>query len=236
MAKTATGTRVDAVLEQIRTNILAGRLRPGDRLKFPSLSEEFGVSAGVVREALGRLVEQGFVQMQPHQGFQVMPLSADTLRELTQARVHIETMVLRLSIEFGDLDWESDAVAAHHKLARTPPHVNDGARDPNPDWDEVHAAFHLALLAGCPNRRLLDIAMRLRSEAELYRHWAVTFGPDESRDPAAEHRRLLDAAVARDADLAATLVAEHIWAPAARLLALESEDADFFMPETSESA
>jgi DNA-binding GntR family transcriptional regulator len=211
-------------------------LRPGDRLKFPALSEEYGVSAGVIREALGRLVEQGFVQMQPHQGFQVTPLSYDNLRELTQARVHIETMVLRLSIEAGDLDWESDAVAAHHKLARTSPHLGNDPHEPNRDWDDVHAAFHLALLAGCPNQRLLDIAMRLRSEAELYRHWALTLGPDETRDPAAEHRRLLDAAVARDADLASNLLADHITAPTTRLLALKGSELDFASPVVAETA
>jgi DNA-binding GntR family transcriptional regulator len=224
MAKTATGTRVDAVLEEIRTGILAGRLRPGDRLKFPALSEEFGVSAGVIREALGRLVEQGFVQMQPHQGFQVTPLSVENLQELTEARVAIESMVLRLSIETGDLDWETGAVAAHHKLARTPTQLPDDPETPNPDWDEVHAAFHRALLAGCPNQRLLEIAMRLRGESELYRHWSLTIGHDSSRDPEAEHRRLLEAAVARDTDLAVSLLTEHIWAPARRLIELEASE------------
>src|ERR671927_1974012 len=185
MAKTATGTRVDTVQERVRSDILAGRLRPGDRLKFPDLCQQFQVSAGVVREALSRLADQGLVRMQPHQGFQVTPLSYDDLRELTSARIEIETMVFRLSVEHGDLEWETGTVAAHHMLARTPPQDPEDPTRPNEAWDDVHAAFHLALLAGCPNRRLLDIAMRLRSEAELYRHWALTFGPDESRDPAA---------------------------------------------------
>ena len=120
MAKTETGTRVDEVLQRLRSDILRGRLRPGDRLKFPVLCAEFQVSAGVVREALSRLTDQGLVRMQPHQGFHVTPLSYEDLRELTAARIAVETMVFRLSVEHGDLAWETGTVAAHHMLARTP--------------------------------------------------------------------------------------------------------------------
>ncbi|GAA4302494.1 GntR family transcriptional regulator [Klenkia terrae] len=203
MAKTETGTRVDEVLQRLRSDILRGRLRPGDRLKFPVLCAEFQVSAGVVREALSRLTDQGLVRA---------------------ARIAVETMVFRLSVEHGDLAWETGTVAAHHMLARTP--VADPADEarPNETWDQVHAAFHEALLAGCPNRRLLDIAMRLREEAELYRHWSLSLGPDAHLDAAEAHRGLMDAAVARDADLAVELLTEHISAPAERLLALEGQE------------
>ena len=224
MAKTETGTRVDEVLQRLRSDILRGRLRPGDRLKFPVLCAEFQVSAGVVREALSRLTDQGLVRMQPHQGFHVTPLSYEDLRELTAARIAVETMVFRLSVEHGDLAWETGTVAAHHMLARTP--VADPADEarPNETWDQVHAAFHEALLAGCPNRRLLDIAMRLREEAELYRHWSLSLGPDAHLDAAEAHRGLMDAAVARDADLAVELLTEHISAPAERLMTLEGQE------------
>ena len=221
MAKTLTGTRVDEVQQRLRSDILAGRLRPGDRLKFPALCEQFKVSAGVVREALSRLADQGLVRMQPHQGFQVTPLSYDDLRELTSARIAIETMVFRLSVEHGDLEWETGTVAAHHMLARTPAEDPEDPSRPNEAWDEVHAAFHEALLSGCPNRRLLDIAMRLRAEAELYRHWSLSLRNDTHRDAAGEHLQLMEAAVARDADLAVERLTAHIAAPAERLLAMD---------------
>jgi DNA-binding GntR family transcriptional regulator len=238
MAKTSTGTRVDSVQERVRSDILAGRLRPGDRLKFPTLCEQFQVSAGVVREALSRPADQGLVRMQPHQGFQVTPLSYDDLRELTSARIEIETMVFRLSVEHGDLEWETGTVAAHHMLARTPAQDPADESRPNEAWDEVHAAFHKALLAGCPNRRLLDIAMRLREEAELYRHWSLSLRNDTHRDAAGEHRELMEAAIARNADLAVERLAAHIAGPAERLLALAAETADAAAgeEETAEAA
>jgi DNA-binding GntR family transcriptional regulator len=221
VAKTeAGGTRVDAVWSSLQSDILAGRLRPGERLKFPPLSKRFGLSPSVIREALNRLADQGLVRMQPHQGFQVTPLSAVDLRELVEARVHVETEVLRRAIGQGDLRWETNIVATHHMLARTPEKDPDDPAPTNEAWDEAHSAFHLALLAGCPNRRLLDLATRLRQEFKLYRHWSDSLRDDSERDATVQHKQLADAAIARDGTSAVELLAAHIAAPADRLLRL----------------
>ncbi|AWS43645.1 GntR family transcriptional regulator [Streptosporangium sp. 'caverna'] len=221
MAKTeAGGTRVDAVWLSLQSDILAGRLRPGERLKFPPLSKRFGLSPSVIREALNRLADQGLVRMQPHQGFQVTPLSAVDLRELVEVRVHVETEVFRRAIEHGDLRWETNIVATHHMLARTPEKDPDDPARTNEAWDEAHSAFHRALLLGCTNKRLLDLATRLRQEFKLYRHLSDSLGDDSERDPAGEHKQLADAAIARDGASAVEQLAAHIAAPADRLLRL----------------
>ncbi|WP_280405091.1 GntR family transcriptional regulator [Nocardia brasiliensis] len=210
MAKSGGTTRTDGIHQALRADILGGRLVPGERLKFPDLAERYQVSVGATREVLTRLVAEGLVVAKPHQGYQVRPLSHQDLAELTQARAEIESLVLRLSVAEGDMRWEADAVAAHHLLERAP------YRDPaDPDrltdeWARAHAAFHHALLTGCSNRRLLDTAQSLRQEAELYRQWSVSLGDEPDRDVAAEHRALLDAALARDADHAQDLLRDHI--------------------------
>jgi DNA-binding GntR family transcriptional regulator len=115
-------------------------------------------------------------------------------------------------------------------LARTPAQDSEDPSRPNEAWDEVHAAFHKALLSGCPNRRLLDIAMRLREEAELYRHWSLSLRNDTGRDATGEHQQLMEAAIARDADLAVARLTEHIAAPAERLLAMDDAGSDGVSP------
>src|SRR5690349_21307966 len=117
---TSTNTRVDATYRRIRADIIGGRLAPGSRLLFAEMTERYGASTGVLREALPRLVEQGLVVSQPQIGFRVMSLSVDDLRHLTEARVAIETLVLRQSVTHGDLAWETTVLGAHHTLARTP--------------------------------------------------------------------------------------------------------------------
>jgi DNA-binding GntR family transcriptional regulator len=78
------------------------------------------------------------------------------------------------------------------------------------EWARVHRDFHDALLSGCGNRRLLDIARGLRAEADLYQRWSVALGSEPNRRIDDEHRGLLDAALARDGDLAVERLREHI--------------------------
>ncbi|MGW0043667.1 GntR family transcriptional regulator [Rhodococcus sp. NPDC003348] len=201
-------TRAGAVYEQIRADIMRGRLQPGQRLRFVELTEKYSVSQSVVREALTRLAEQGLAISLPQQGFRVVTLSLMDLDELTEARRELESLVFRRAVERGDVHWESAVVAAHHLLAATPPATPDG--EANPEWDDAHERFHRALLDGCGNSRLLEVALSLRESAALYRHWSGHLGDDPGRDVAAEHRGLVDAALARDADLAAERLATHI--------------------------
>jgi DNA-binding GntR family transcriptional regulator len=224
MAKTAAGgTRADEVQERLRADILGGRRMPGERLKFPDLCEQHEVSAGVIREALTRLVDQGLVRVQPHQGYVVTPLSHRELGELTFARMELESLVFRLSVLEGDMSWEAGAVAAHHVLERAPFAAEGNPSQLSEEWSQAHAAFHVALLAGCGNRRLQEMALKLREEAELYRRWSVSLGHEPARDVAGEHRALLEAALARDPELAAGRLVDHI-SHTARLLISCAED------------
>ncbi|MGH3517680.1 MAG: GntR family transcriptional regulator, partial [Haloechinothrix sp.] len=211
MARTDTGgTRAELAHQQLRADILGGRLTPGQRLKFPELSKRCDASVGVIREALARLAAEGLVRTQAHHGYVVCPLSHEDLADLTTARVEIESLVLHQSVRDGDMAWEAGSVAAHHLLQRTPMTEPSDPTRVTDAWAEAHAKFHLALLVGCRNRRLLDIAAGLREEAELYRRWSVSLGHEPDRDIAGEHRELLEAAVARDADLAAQRLRDHI--------------------------
>lgn len=210
MTKTGGATRAEDVYGKLRADILGGRLAPGLRLKFPELAQRYTTSVGAAREALTRLAGSGLVRNRPHQGYLVTPLSHADLAELTQARIEVESLVLRLSVQHGDMQWEAQAVAAHHILERTPFFTDDDADHPSDDWSAAHAAFHLTLLVGCHNQRLLETARRLREEAELYLQWSVSFGREPDRDIAGEHRALLEAATNRQPDHAAELLREHI--------------------------
>lgn len=204
------GTRGDETYTRLRSEILAGRLQPGERLKSAELCQRFGASVGATREALTRLQAEGLVRGVPHIGFTVTPLSAEGLTELTQARLEIEPLVLGLSIEAGDLAWEAQAVAAFHVLERTP--LMD-AEDPvrvSDKWATAHVAFHSALLAACPNRRLVRLALSLREEAGLYQFWSVSLQTEPDRDGVDEHRAILEATVARDVPAAQARLREHL--------------------------
>lgn len=216
MPKAATKqTRAVDVRLSMRGDILAGRLKPGQRLMFPDLCERYSASVGVVREALTWLSSQGLVLFQARQGHMVTPLSREDLQGLAFARVAIEPGVLRASIANSDIAWEAGVVAANHVMVAAYREMNanrtdDGAPrdDLNDLWAQAHAAFHDMLFAGCDNRRLLAITRALAEEATLYRRWSDTLA--KPRDVMSEHNALLEAVLARDSDAAAELLREHI--------------------------
>ncbi len=145
--------------------------------------------------------------MQAHQDYHVTPLSQTDLADLTKARVEFQSLALPLTIDRSDLAWSQCRSPRTTRLV----HNNAGTGRGNDESEPSDAAFHLALPAGCPNRRVLRAAGALREEAELYRQWSV------SRSSTDEHLALLGAALDRDAGRAADLLREHI-AHTARLL------------------
>lgn len=205
---TTTGTRADELYELLRSEIFLGRLEPGKRLKFPELCEAYQTSVGPVREALTKLTGERLVTLQPHLGYAVTSLSAAELTELTTARVDIEGLAFGHAIREGDDAWESDVVSAHHLLALRDREIATVGR--NDAWYLAHEAFHAALLNGCGNHRLIEIARGLRAETELYRRWAAPLLVENDRDPVAEHQALADAALGRDLDQGVQLLREHI--------------------------
>ncbi|WP_433257870.1 GntR family transcriptional regulator [Streptosporangium sp. CA-135522] len=173
------------------------------------------LSLAVVREALVRLVGEGIAVRLPNCGFAVPDFSDRRWQEIAEARRTIEPVMLRLAIERGDVDWEARVRAAHHRLVRTPVYAPEEGAYYSGAWSESHRVFHRTLLEGCGNPVLLDTFDRLWTASELARRWSAHRTPD--RDGITEHRRLEEAALARDADTAAKVLAKHLTLTAAGL-------------------
>jgi DNA-binding GntR family transcriptional regulator len=194
------------VFSQLRSDILSGRIPPGERLKPTHLRERFDVSVGVVREALTRLTEQNLATGEYNKGFRVVSLTYRELVAITAARVLNECAALRTAIEIGDLTWETNVVAAHHRMVSSPPVPGDSS-----SYDvfaEAHKNFHFALLDGCQNPYMIDICSRLFAASEIYRRWSAP--QIKHRNAAAEHLAIMETSLARKADEAVEHYRQHI--------------------------
>ncbi|WP_068030980.1 GntR family transcriptional regulator [Nocardia mexicana] len=198
----------EQVYTHLRHAIMRGDYAPGAALKPQDLARQRGVSLAVVREALVRLVGEGLAERLTNRGFAVPAFSDHRWQQIGEARRAIEPVVLRMSIERGDVGWEGDVRAAHHRLARTPVFTPDDGEYYSEEWAEAHRVFHRTLLEGCGNPVLLETFDRLWVASELVRRWSAHRDPD--RDGIDEHRRLEEAALARDPDTAADILTRHL--------------------------
>ena len=201
-------TRAEEVYAQLRADLLQGEYEPGAKLRIAELSDRYGCSPSVLREALNRLSQQALVVAIPQRGFAVPELTIDGLRDLSHARILVETTALRESITDGDLEWESDVIAAHHRLQQTHQVGSEGHL--TEEWEKAHNHFHYILLAGGPSKVLTEVAVGLRDRSQLYVHWSRELVKDEERDVPAEHQLISDRTLARDADGAAEALKMHI--------------------------
>ncbi len=216
-------TQAASLATAIRQDIIRGVLAPGARLKIRELSERYDAGAIPVREALSRLATSGFVVAEDQRGFRVARVSARDLVDITDARVHIECEALRRSIALADLDWEARLLGAHHRMSRLTIEARGGGLEDA--WESAHADFHSALISNCDSRWLIRMAELLRDQTARYRHLSLGAPPatpasEPARDVPREHREILEAALARDAEQASQLLAAHLRATTQRVQAL----------------
>ena len=196
-----TETRADTaaiserIYSRIRTDVILGRLAPGQRLTLDRMRSAYGTSIGTLREVLNRLASEGFVAAEGARGFEVAPASVDNLRELADMRLLLERHALRESFETGDIEWEAHVVAAHHKLAIVEKRMLAGERAESEAWKRYDAAFHNALISACGSRLLLDMHAAVYDK---YLRYVVLANVFRGRVAVNEHRRLLQCALARD--------------------------------------
>ncbi len=197
----------EGVYEALRQDIIFGRLSPSDKLKLDSLKSSYKASVATIREALNRLVTEGFVVTEGQRGFFVAPISGPELREIADLRILLECHALRLSFEAGDTEWEAQIIAAHHKLSRMEQRMQAGDHSEKETWKRYDWEFHQALISACGSRELLTLHGTIFDKYLRYQMRTLTFRGEEA---AAEHRALLGCAMERDIKTAQAILRTHI--------------------------
>lgn len=192
---------------RLRSDIIFGRLAPGQKLRLERLSTQYDTSIATLRELLNRLLVEGLIIAEGQRGFEVTPVSAERWHEIAQMRELLECHALRQSFENGDIEWEGRVVAAHHKLATLEKKLLAGDRSQTETWKRYDWEFHHALISCCGSKVLLDAHAAIFDKYLRYQIIAVVFRGEAA---AREHRRLLEAALARDWQAATAILVTHI--------------------------
>jgi GntR family carbon starvation induced transcriptional regulator len=200
----------EVAYRRLRSDLVMGRLQPGQPLRFDALKEQYGLGVSPLREALSHLVEDKLVTSVGQRGFRAAPISLDEMWEVTALRQKLEVDALSASLANGDERWESTLVTAFHRLSKAPaPRAADA---PAEDWERRHRAFHDALIGACNSPWLLKFVATLTDQMERYRYFRMIRTPPKvwARDLEREHRDLLEAALARNAGRASELLIAHL--------------------------
>ena len=198
-----TTAKSDTIATQISralaSRIIAGEIEAGARLRQDHVAEEFGASHVPVREAFRRLEAQGLVVSEPRRGVRVAGFSLDEVREVAEMRAALEALALRHAaphLTKAILDQAEEANRA-----------GDRARDVEA-WEEANRAFHRTILAPCAMPRLLRSIEDLHAASArfLFSGWRAEWEAPTDRD----HRAILDALRAGQAETAAAVLARHV--------------------------
>ena len=200
-------SKTNETYQVLRNAILWGELPAGSRLRTNVLTKEYDISLGALREALSRLSAEGLTQAEAHRGYVVTPISPEDVEDLARVRTAVETQCLVWAIEKGTLDWESNIVAATHRLVNSAREFDQDKR-PAATWSQAHADYHAALVGGCGSPRLLQIRNSLYEQSERHRRLELSIPHDRNADD--EHRQLAEAVIARDIPRATRLMHSHI--------------------------
>jgi DNA-binding GntR family transcriptional regulator len=197
----------DRTYEDIRADIIFGRLAPGLRLRLDRLADTYSASVSTLREILSRLSSEGLVIAEGQRGFQVAPISPAGFQDVAAMRLLLEQHALSMSFTAGDLEWESRVVAAYHKLSAMERRMFAGQRDDTELWKRYDREFHRTLIAACGSQTLLDLYDGVFDSYLRYQMIAVVYRGEAA---AQEHRLLRDFALTHDAVQASEVLARHV--------------------------
>jgi DNA-binding GntR family transcriptional regulator len=205
------------VHDTLRRLILEGTLEAGTEISQPELARRLSVSRTPLREALRLLEREGLVvDAGPHRSIKISPLSMEDLDDLYAMRVIGEGLAIWLTVPMlRPEDFE--------RLERDIELTEAGDAD-------AHRRFHAGLRAAAWPR-LADHLERLSDHAERYQRAYLRQAHDSAVVAAklAEHRRILDACLARDQPRARELLVDHLARTALALMTAERH-APFALP------
>lgn len=192
----------EIVYDALRKSVISGEYAPGERLVIDDLAAKLGVSAIPIREALRQLEADGFVSIEPYVGATVTELNADFIFEIFALLEALEVVCSRTACAIMT-DAERKRLEGLVKRM-------DLCTGNWQEWSSLNKAFHLLIsefsrtrLVNGMMRKVLDHWDRLR---QRYFHDVLGLRIDLAQQ---EHRKLMEAFNAQDADEVERLIRLH---------------------------
>ena len=199
-ARTSAGQRA---YEWIRDAILRGDFAEGEFIDEVALSERVNTSRTPVREALQRLQVERYIDLLPRRGAQVRVVTAAEMREIYQARILLESDALRgICRRHAGSPDEAEALLAEMEQAGE-------ARDWNA-YARLDYRFHAAIVRHHGNAVIADLYDALQPRQVRLGTRTMMEAPARLPTIESEHRQLVAAMQAHDADTCVSVLSTHL--------------------------
>ena len=196
-------TPIDQIVDHIRRAVFSGRFTPGSKLKEKEISEWLGMSRMPVREAFRILEAQGLVEIEPNKGARVPLISLEDLEEIYEARVLLEVYCLR---KFVSLVTDPDLAVIEEICDKMEAAIEQ--KDPLAYFDHSFD-FHKYYISNCQNKLLESVFLRMENSIRCLQ-FSLDKNPEFYRKSLEEHRHILNALRAKDADECEKLIRRHL--------------------------
>lgn len=200
-------TTGEMAFRRVRSDIIRGHLKPGQKLRLDQLKSQYGVAVSTLREILSRLTAEEFVVAEGQRGFEVASVSESGLRDIAALRLLLETQALRQSIASGDLQWEARVVSSHYILQSIESKLVEGDLTHVEQWIQQDWEFHQATISACESPAMMAAHSTAFDRYIRYHMLAMSFRGEAA---AKEHAQLKDLVLARKTEAAISLLTSHV--------------------------
>lgn len=197
-----------SIADALRVEILRGKLQGGQPLRQDEIAAQFGVSKIPVREALVQLKAEGLVNFYPNRGAFVSELSAAEADEIYVMRIAVETAVLARAIPH--------LTVSHFKQAGEILDAIDH-EDNIANWGELNWEFHATLYSPAGLPRVMETLRTLHTSIARYLVLYLA-GMEYQKKSQREHRALLQACRAGEAENAEDILEAHLHSASTHLI------------------
>ena len=193
----------EVVFEYLRNAILAGELKPGERLMEVTIADQLGVSRTPVREAIRKLEKESFVIMIPRKGAYVADLTKKDILEVLEIRKELEGFAAYLAAERMSLSEKES-------LGRVVEKFNESLINMDKkNMIESDNEFHSLIFEATKNQRLINIIYDLHDQFQRFR--LIYFNEfNNYKEIQASHKRIFDAIIKQDGGEARVEAENHV--------------------------
>ncbi|QEG01306.1 HTH-type transcriptional repressor CsiR [Stieleria maiorica] len=210
-----TSTHAQLAYQHLRSRLIAGEFQPGSRIRYGPIGQELGISATPVREAMGLLANEGFVELVPQLGAVVRTIGREELVELYEMREAIEPYAAAKAAERASPSQLAAIERALGRMRSIAAKVSKtknrtaGKRD-TAEFEKADLGFHMLIIDATGNQTMVRSSESSNALVRVFSADRHAYDASIMEATCDDHASILDAIRSGVADRARDAMQRHI--------------------------